>query len=73
VACPPFSPTSSNLFCRKRKLSNLTIITADLVDFQAPKPGSYDRVVSVECFEHMKVRRGRQPASAEQPAGSELA
>ncbi len=38
---------------RKRGLKNLTVITADLVDFQAP--GTYDRVVSIECFEHMKA------------------
>lgn len=40
---------------RERGLVNLTVITADLVDFEAPQPGTYDRVVSVECFEHMKV------------------
>ena len=35
-----------------RGLTNLTIITGNLVTFQAP--GQFDRVVSVECFEHMK-------------------
>ena len=37
---------------KERGLTNLTIITANLVDFQAP--GTYDRIVSIECFEHMK-------------------
>ncbi len=46
----------SLLLRRRRGLANLTVITADLVDFQPPSPGSYERVVSIECFEHMKVR-----------------
>lgn len=33
-------------------LKNVTVITADMNDFHAP--GSFDRVVSVEMFEHMK-------------------
>jgi len=33
-------------------LSNVTIITADMNDFNAP--GTYDRIVSVEMFEHMR-------------------
>jgi len=33
-------------------LPNLTVITADMNDFAAP--GTYDRVVSVEMFEHMR-------------------
>ena len=33
-------------------ITNLTILTADMADFQAP--GAYDRVVSIEMFEHMK-------------------
>lgn len=33
-------------------ISNLTIITADLVTFEAPR--QFDRIISVECFEHMK-------------------
>ena len=37
---------------RLRGLSNITVITADMNEFQAP--GSYDRVVSVEMFEHMR-------------------
>ncbi len=35
-----------------RGLQNLQIITADMNDFQAP--GKFDRVVSVEMFEHMR-------------------
>ena len=38
--------------CRSRNISNLTVLTADVAHFQAP--GTYDRVVSVEMFEHMK-------------------
>ncbi len=37
---------------RERGLSNITILTADMNDFQAP--ALYDRVVSVEMFEHMR-------------------
>ena len=33
-------------------LGNLTVITADMNGFEAP--GRYDRVVSVEMFEHMR-------------------
>lgn len=36
---------------RARGLSNLTVITCDMNDFAAPD--HYDRVVSVEMFEHM--------------------
>ncbi len=35
-----------------RGLYNLQVITADMNDFQAP--GKFDRVVSVEMFEHMR-------------------
>ncbi|KAL9587722.1 MAG: hypothetical protein Q9212_000013 [Teloschistes hypoglaucus] len=34
-------------------LSNLKVITGDIVDYEF-KPGTFDRVVSVELFEHMK-------------------
>jgi cyclopropane-fatty-acyl-phospholipid synthase len=34
-------------------LTNLTVITADMNDFSPPDAGQYDRVVSVEMFEHM--------------------
>ena len=37
---------------QKRALKNLEIITCDMNDFQSP--GQYDRVVSVEMFEHMR-------------------
>jgi len=37
-----------------RGLTNLTVITDNVVYFTPPEPGSYDRVVSVEMFEHMK-------------------
>ncbi|MBA3700191.1 MAG: class I SAM-dependent methyltransferase [Planctomycetes bacterium] len=37
---------------RERGLSNLTVETADISTYQPP--GSYDRVVSVECFEHLR-------------------
>jgi len=33
-------------------ITNLTVITADMNDFQAPE--RYDRIVSVEMFEHMR-------------------
>ncbi len=36
----------------RRGLDNLTIVTADMNDFTAPD--RYDRVVSVEMFEHMR-------------------
>jgi len=38
---------------RARGLSNLTIITCDMNRFDA-EPGQFDRVVSIEMFEHMK-------------------
>ncbi len=37
---------------RSRGLTNLNIITADMNNFEAP--AKYDRVVSVEMFEHMR-------------------
>ncbi|MBS0633659.1 MAG: class I SAM-dependent methyltransferase [Verrucomicrobia bacterium] len=39
--------------CRRRGLTNLRIITCDMNDFDA-EAARYDRVVSVEMFEHMK-------------------
>jgi len=33
---------------------NLTIITANMVEFEPPEAGKYDRMMTVECFEHMK-------------------
>lgn len=35
-----------------RGLRNVTVLTADMNDFHAP--GTYDRVISVEMFEHMR-------------------
>jgi cyclopropane-fatty-acyl-phospholipid synthase len=40
--------------CRRRGLTNLRILTCDMNTFEAPDAGGYDRVVSVEMFEHMK-------------------
>ena len=37
---------------RRRGLDNVTVVTADMNTFAAP--GRYDRVVSVEMFEHMR-------------------
>jgi len=37
---------------QERGLRNLTVITANVVSFEAP--GTYDRVMSIEMFEHMK-------------------
>jgi cyclopropane-fatty-acyl-phospholipid synthase len=34
-------------------LSNLEVVTADMNDFEAPEP-RFDRIVSVEMFEHMR-------------------
>jgi len=41
----------------RRELYNVRVITADMNLFAPPEPGSYDRVVSVEMFEHMKNYR----------------
>ena len=40
-----------------RGLSNIEVITCDLNDFEPPNPGTYDRVVSIEMFEHMRNYR----------------
>ncbi len=37
---------------QERGLSNVTVLTQDMNDFEAPE--SFDRVVSVEMFEHMR-------------------
>ena len=41
---------------KKKGLKNLTIVTANVVQFKPSRQqaGNYDRVVSVEMFEHMK-------------------
>ena len=41
----------------RRELYNIRVITADMNLFSPPEPGTYDRVVSVEMFEHMKNYR----------------
>lgn len=41
--------------CRRRGFENVEVITADANEFEAP--GTYDRVVSVEMFEHMRNYR----------------
>ena len=38
--------------CRQLKLENISVITADMNDFKAE--GLFDRVVSIEMFEHMR-------------------
>jgi cyclopropane-fatty-acyl-phospholipid synthase len=38
----------------RRGLKNVEIITCDMNVFEAPDAGTYDHVVSVEMFEHMK-------------------
>jgi cyclopropane-fatty-acyl-phospholipid synthase len=39
---------------KARGLKNVRIITADMNDFQPPKNEKFDRLVSVEMFEHMR-------------------
>ncbi len=42
---------------RERGIQNLKVITANIVDFQFPcegVPAGFDRVISIEMFEHMK-------------------
>ena len=41
-----------------RGLTNLTVITCDKNEFEAPAPGTYDRIVSLEMIEHMANWRG---------------
>jgi cyclopropane-fatty-acyl-phospholipid synthase len=40
-----------------RGLDNVTVITADMNDFVDTNPGRFDRIVSVEMFEHMRNYR----------------
>lgn len=37
-----------------RRLPNLQVVTADINVFAPPEPGRYDRVISVEMFEHLR-------------------
>ncbi len=39
--------------CRRRGLDNIRVLTCDINALELP-PGSFDRVVSIEMFEHMK-------------------
>ena len=39
---------------KQRGLNNVRIITADMNDFKLPKKEKFDRLVSVEMFEHMR-------------------
>ena len=41
--------------CRERGFANVGVITADMLDFSPD--GRYDRIVSVEMFEHMRNYR----------------
>ncbi len=38
----------------ERKLTNVTIITADMNDFVPPAGSRFDRIISLEMFEHMR-------------------
>ena len=42
--------------CVRRGLTNLSVVTADVNDFSAE--GRFDRVMSIEMFEHMRNWRG---------------
>ncbi len=55
----------------ERGLRNVEVITCDMNTFEPPEPGSYDRVVSVEMFEHMRNYRllMRQIAGWMRPGG----
>lgn len=39
---------------RTQGLTNLKVVTADVVTFQGFSANAFDRVVSIEMFEHMK-------------------
>lgn len=39
---------------RRRSLNNLQVITCDINQFEPPAVGTYDRVLSIEMFEHMR-------------------
>ncbi len=41
----------------RREFYNVRVITADINSFSAPEPGSYDRVLAVELFAHLKNYR----------------
>jgi cyclopropane-fatty-acyl-phospholipid synthase len=55
--------------CRDERLTNVSVLTADMNDFEPP--GRYDRIVSVEMFEYMRNYRRllRRVASWLRPGG----
>ncbi|KAF2261171.1 cyclopropane-fatty-acyl-phospholipid synthase-like protein [Lojkania enalia] len=42
-----------NSVAKSKGLTNLTVITGDVVDYEF-EPNSFDRIISIELFEHMK-------------------
>mmetsp|Transcript_39002 Transcript_39002/g.49250 ORF Transcript_39002/g.49250 Transcript_39002/m.49250 type:complete len:354 (-) Transcript_39002:167-1228(-) len=40
--------------CQKRGLKNITVMTSDINDFDPGHRDYYDRIISIEMFEHMK-------------------
>ncbi len=56
----------------ERKLANIEVRTANMVDYQGEGVGVFDRVVSVEMFEHMKNYQElmRRVASWLKPGGA---
>lgn len=42
---------------KERGLNNVTVITCDMNQFDAPQNEKFDRIVSVEMFEHMRNHR----------------
>ncbi len=40
--------------CRQHGVGNVRVLTGDMNTFEPPDAGTYDRVVSVEMFEHMR-------------------
>lgn len=39
---------------QERGLTNVEVITCDINTFESKEAGTYDRVISIEMFEHMK-------------------
>ena len=39
---------------KSKGLTNLKVVTGDVIDYEFKHPEHYDRVVSIELFEHMK-------------------
>jgi len=40
--------------CKEKGLTNVTVITSDINDFAPEHTSYYDRIISIEMFEHMK-------------------